>query len=166
MTPLKQDFIRLRGLIGFLGSKGCFGWWDCDFMSETGANYLRYIYPRSVTLASLRATVDAAQRFHDQSIGRGDVFHLFRLPSDTESDLLENLKRDGSLYSAFKNREAAMLELNRVSERQEIVTLGPVNIGDQTALSRREKLRTLAGIYHRAFLEGIQSLPYFIQKGE
>ena len=69
-TSSLTKLCSLRWLVGYLGSKKQFGWWDCSFLDETGIRFLSTTFPRSAHSAAIQATSDAAQRIHDQSLGK------------------------------------------------------------------------------------------------
>jgi hypothetical protein len=78
------QIIKLRLLVGFLGEKRQFNWWDSGFLAPTGLRFLQTIFPRTAVEAALRSTSQAARALHDSRIGRVGVFHLFRLPVEKE----------------------------------------------------------------------------------
>src|SRR5262245_611851 len=90
-SSLRQSRIEqlalLRALIAFLGEKDQFAWWDCSFLCATGRKYLAITHPRSHIATGVMAACEAARRIHDNRIGKGRVYHLFRLPNATEQKL-------------------------------------------------------------------------------
>ncbi len=161
-----KTVVFLRYLVGFLGSKPNAGWWDCDFLSQTGLGYLKFIYPRTVALSAFNATVAAALRAHDERIGRGEVFHLFRLPSELESGIMEALKNDQSLIPQAEGKEDALSQLMNFSSGHKLDAAGPIAIGGRDSFFHLDKLKAVAGAYQKAFTDGFQVFPYSIQKDE
>jgi hypothetical protein len=82
-----EQYAVLRILVGFLGEKDQFNWWDCSFLNATGRKFVAIDYPRSSLAAAANAATEAARRVHDARIGKGGVFHLFRLPHAMEQKL-------------------------------------------------------------------------------
>ena len=81
--PLKE-LLTIRVLVAFLGEKDQFGWWRARFLGAMGDRFLAFTFPRSVFVAGVTAASEAGKAFHDQRIGKGSVFHLFRLPQTIE----------------------------------------------------------------------------------
>lgn len=86
-----DKLLELRILVGYLGEKDQFNWWDTLFLDQTGRRFLQVNFPRSVFAAGVHSVVEAAKQLHDQRIGRGRVFHLFRLPAFSEESLHHEL---------------------------------------------------------------------------
>lgn len=57
---------------------------EITILSHTGLSFLEWIYLQSIFAAAVRSASQAARTLHDASIGKGTVFHLFRLPRNTE----------------------------------------------------------------------------------
>lgn len=155
-TVLKH-FNNLRLLIGFLGSKKAFGWWDCSFLDETGLKYLEMTFPRSAEQAALKSTIDAAQRVHDEVIGRIGTFHLFRLPVSVE----ERLDPTSGLSIRELTSESAMECLANLADASIIAPEGPVQVGVESRILTETSIRELAAHYFSAFKKGHCCFPYF-----
>lgn len=148
---------RIRWLVAFLGGKKNGGWWDCSFMDETGIKFLANSFPRSAASAALQATSEAAQRIHDEALGRIGSYHLFRLPLQIEDHLLEVRSEDPELPV----QEAALKELAGMADASIDAPEGPVQIGIEKRILTDTSVRELAAHYHSAFSKGIQCYPYF-----
>jgi hypothetical protein len=77
---LTEHFIILRTLVGFLGEKPQFGWWDTNFLSKTSLQFLEITFPKSArTLGDgSRAYVFLFGKCVLISMGRwGSRLHLF-----------------------------------------------------------------------------------------
>ena len=77
----------LRLLVGFLGEKDHFAWWQSSFFAPGSNAFLAPVFPRTQLLAQYEGVTRAASLQHDDRIGVGDVCHLFRLPEDVEQGL-------------------------------------------------------------------------------
>lgn len=153
------DVNRLRWIVGLLGSKRHSGWWDCEFTSETGLKVLATIFPGSAFRAALTSTVSAAQRLHDEALGRMGCYHLFRLPPDLE-DRLDGVAGDvaGELPAS---KDGAMEELMRLGDMSLTCPSGPVQIGVQRKILTDAAICELAAHYCSAFRQGVRCFPYF-----
>ena len=89
-----ESLARLRLLVAMLGEAAHAKWWRTEFLTAAGLRFLDRLYPRTSCAAALRATSVAARDLHDSSVGRGGVYHLFRLPGASEAPL-DALARGG-----------------------------------------------------------------------
>jgi hypothetical protein len=159
--PLK--LLKLRLLVGFLGEKRQANWWDCAFLDATGRRFLATTFPRTAFFAALRSTAEAARLLHDKRIGRVGVFHLFRLPVDTEDALeahIADLPNEDAL-SWVSSRETALEELGRMDEAHVSAPQGPVQVGVEKKILAPSSISDLAAHYHSAFAGNFQCFPYF-----
>ena len=90
-TELIQRLIQLRALIGFLGERNQFNWWDTQFLGKTSFGYLELNFPRTTFSSALHSVTAAAKKVHDDRIGKGFVYHLFRLPFRYEQPIANYL---------------------------------------------------------------------------
>lgn len=150
-------YARLRQLVGFLGSRPRFAWWDCNFMSDTGLRFLANPFPRSAAAAALNATVEAARRLHDQELGKKNCYHLFRLPGGIE-DLICNAQA-GDI--AVWTKETALDALMEIADARIEAPQGPVQIGIEKQILTATSAQELAAHYHSAYAQGIRCFPYF-----
>jgi len=148
---------RLRWLVGLLGSKKCYGWWDCAFLDETGIRFLSTTFPRSARSAAFHATAEAAQRVHDAAVGRGSSYNLFRLPLSIE-DHLQVCTVDDT-YSL--DPDAARAELRALANASINASEGPVQVGIASRILADVSIQELAAHYTSAFAQGIRCFPYF-----
>ena len=92
-----QHFLALRVCVAFLGEKEQTNWWSSSFLSKSGETFLSPAFPKTAALARVNGASAAAQIVHDEHIGIGDVYHLFRLPENIEHDISQLLAKDGSV---------------------------------------------------------------------
>ncbi len=151
-----RQLIELRQLVGFLGSRKACGWWDCDFADSTGLRMLATVLPRSHKRAALEATCEAAQRVHDEALGRMGCYHLFRLPPEIE-DRLEGMDHGTEAL----DKDGAMAALGDLADSVIDAPEGPVQIGVQKRILSQTSVQELAAHYHSAFKRGIRCYPYF-----
>jgi len=158
-----EQLALLRALVAFLGEKDQFGWWDCSFLGSTGRRYLAITHPRSHVAAGVMAACEAARRVHDARIGKGRVYHLFRLPHDTEQKLhRQALTGDAAgLVAAFESKDKALQALEAMAKDPDSTPDGPIKLGSAKTLSSSTVIGKLAGMYLGAFRASRQTMPYF-----
>ena len=153
----------LRGLVAFLGEKEQSGWWDCAFLGAIGQRYLSITNPRSHAAAGLMAAHEAARLVHDQRIGKGRVFHLFRFPHAFERRLHRHVLTEDitGLLAAIGTRDKALAALQALAKESDPLADGPLRLGDARSIESPAMVSKLAGIYLGAFRSGKQTMPYF-----
>jgi hypothetical protein len=158
-----EQLALLRALVSFLGEKDQFGWWDCSFLGATGQKFLAITQPRSYVAAAVLAASEAARRVHDARIGKGGVFHLFRLPQVIEQKLHRQILtgEPKAFAASLDNREKALHALKSLAKDSASTPEGPVKLGDARSLSSASIVGKLAGIYLGAFKASKQTMPYF-----
>ena len=87
MKDTISRLIEIRILVLTLGESHHSGWWKSQFMSPTGLSFLERLYPRSIFSAAVRSASRGAKFVHDTKVGKGEVFHLFRLSPEIERKL-------------------------------------------------------------------------------
>src|SRR5262249_34962972 len=123
------------------------------------------IFPRTQLLAQYHGVTQAAARVHDDHIGVGRVYHLFRLPEDLERSLHFALQEEPvvkAIGGLVTNRETALEHLVQcgISSRH-AGSEGPTLIADEAALRDQPPWKTVAGCYAEAFKKGTRVYPYF-----
>ena len=153
---------EIRILVSYLGEKGQANWWGSAFFSSTATAFLAPIFNRSLFLAQYQGTTAAAAKVHDEAIGVGRIYHLFRLPIGREQASAEAL-HDAAFVQAVQarlaNRELALARLAELAEKAESASPGPVSLG-QMSEDLKAELKRAAGFYCAAFTSGIQTFPY------
>jgi len=163
LTDLIDTCLELRLLVGYLGEKSQHGWWPSAFLSPTSVAFLQPLYPRSAHLAAYHGVVEAARVLHDEHIGIGQVYHLFRLPEEMEHELHEaaSVPSGASLAAALRSPEAATRALMRIAREGLTAPEGPVRIGTRATLSEMDAVEDVARHYADAFHRSIRCFPYF-----
>lgn len=152
-----QSMSRLRIIVGYLGSKMLGNWWDCSLLDATGLNFLLNTFPRSAHFAAIATTVESAQRFHDEALGKIGTYHLFRLPTRFEERVWERNTTDWIPDS----KTAAMDALAEFADTTIVAPHGPVQVGTENKILTDTSIKELAAHYHSAFSQGIKCFPYF-----
>jgi len=161
-----QDLTTLRALVGFLGESSQNAWWDTNFLSKTGLQFLEISFPRTAVAAGCISVSEAAKRLHDERIGKGGVFHLFRLPSAFEERVhrhLLNVQGD-ELLAALETGEKALSKLKEFAESDGNTPEGPIHLGNADKILTEHAVSELAMHYHDAFSKGVMTFPYFTER--
>lgn len=162
-SPLAAKAISLRAAVAFLGERAQAGWWDSDFLSKVGFQYLGLVFPRTTAAAALSSASEVACGIHDERIGRGKVAHLFRMPPELEivlqRDLIEMKLGDLSAYCVA---DAAYAVLDTLSGGSKAVAgVGPVQVGMVKDAYSSAAVAKLAATYATGFRAGTPVFPYF-----
>ena len=161
-----EDLTLLRTLVSFLGESPQFAWWDTNFLSKTGLQFLAIPFPRTAVAAGCVSVSEAAKRLHDERIGKGGVFHLFRLPSAFEERVhrhLLNVQGD-ELLAAIETGEKALSKLKEFAESDGNMPEGPIHLGNTDKILTEHAVSELAMHYHDAFSKGVMTFPYFTER--
>lgn len=167
MTPKTEEtlaqYLTLRLIIGFLGEKPQCNWWDTNFLSSTGRQFMGFNFPRTALAAGCSSVTVAAKRLHDERIGKGNVYHLFRLPSAAEEALHHRLlSADAGEFGQYlASQQEALGRLASLSQESVVVPGGPVQIGSAKQMFTDSATVSLARHYHAGFQAGKMVFPYF-----
>lgn len=155
-----RTIAELRLLVGYLGEQAP-SWWTSKFFSSNAAAFLRPVFERSMPLAQYQGVTAAAARVHDEHIGVGRSFHLFRLPEIYEQSALGAFAEPSftvGVQDWLADPDQALSQLE-ILARPMTASEGPVVLGDfSEGLS--DTLPALAGVYLDAFRKGIRTFPY------
>jgi hypothetical protein len=156
-----DSLLRLRVAVAFLGERRNRKWWDTDFLSEVGRQYFQLIFPRTALQASIHSASAAALKFHDERIGVGRVFHLFRMDYDTEFRLHRlALEIDPAQLTSLLETGAAIAHLKATAQKV-TPSPGPINVGRKEDALKMNSISKLAGYYLAATQSDQLALPYF-----
>lgn len=154
---------ELRILVGYLGEKEQYAWWDSTFFSKSAPSFLNPVYPRTQLRAQCNGVTAAAKPVHDNRIGVGNVFHLFRLPEGIESavnELLSDKESAESLARSVSSSDDALSRLQSHAADGAKSAEGPIAVGTIKELESGKALGRLAAAYASAFKQGTQAFPY------
>lgn len=160
-----RAILCLRGIVGYLGEKAQFDWWPSGFFTPSSPAFLNPVFPRTAPLAQYHGVKEAARRVHDDHIGVGRVFHLFRLPETLEQSLFEVLQDPAAAnltHQAIDSQTTALEALQSFFKTPASVREGPVQIGTAADLEGDAWLGAAAHCYHTAFMKGVRSYPYLV----
>ena len=108
-----KDFLKLRVIVGYLGEKNQLNWWDTNLLNPTGEQFMTLTFPRSTFLSSVITVTEAAKNLHDAKVGKGKIYHLFRLPYFFEEKLFYIIKSsdNNGLKEIIMDKKAALNSL-------------------------------------------------------
>ncbi len=154
-----KSIAQLRICVAFLGEKDQKNWWPSAFLSKSGEAFLNPVFPKTSLLARVNGASAAAQVTHDEHIGIGDVYHLFRLPENIEHDIGQLLTRGASLNECLRSENAAFEKLQALAE-------GATDQGEGPLLLKQNKINQAAvSAIAAAFLTGFSNeqpvYPYY-----
>lgn len=111
-----EKLTSLRILVGYLGEREQYTWWPSAFFASGSAAFLAPLFTRTQPLAQFNGVTQAAALIHDERIGIGQVYHLFRLPEDLEQGIhrtLNDATACSRLAKQAVDRTSALVNLRR-----------------------------------------------------
>jgi len=132
ITQLKT-LAQVRAVVGYLGERDQYAWWQSGFFSPTRNAFLSPIFPRTQILGQYTGVVRAAALVHDERIGVGNVYHLFRLPEDMEQGVHRALHASDlaqTITVLVATKETALAYLRKEAGPGSKSDVGPTRIGD------------------------------------
>ena len=161
--PIPDLIAELRLLVGYLGEKEQFNWWDSGFMAPTSEAFLSPLFPRTTWLAKYHGVSEAACIVHDERIGVGANYHLYRLPESLErsaATAVEGVSKQDDLREAMQSRDKALERLRHLAGPNADKAEGPVSLGDLSEGQFEMPLSKVAAYYLMAFQAGTQAFPF------
>ena len=161
---LINNLALLRLVVGYLGEKDQFNWWTSSFLTENSKRFLEFTFPRTASLAQYEGVSASAARIHDERIGVGKTFHLFRLPEYLEKSIVryyQNESEGTAFKSAIHSKEDALEALTILAGTASISEEGPVNIGGIDMNKWSLSINKIAASYLIAFNGDKKIFPYF-----
>lgn len=162
-----EQLAALRAAVGYLGEQGQSAWWPSSFFAPSSKAFLAPVFARTVFLAQCQGVRQAAAKVHDEHIGVGHVYHLFRLPEDLEQAIhrvLHDQEAVQRIACHVTDKSAAIAFLHDNGDSSAVAGVGPTRIAETAAIREKDAWRTAAGHYARTFDEGSQVYPYFADK--
>ena len=156
---LIQNIAQLRACVAFLGEKEQANWWPSSFLSRSGEAFLAPVFPKTAGAARINGASMAAQRAHDEYIGVGDVFHLFRLPENIEQELSQLLTQDTSVLDVTASDESAREALQTLAADGAANGIGPLLI--ELPVVDQNMLKTMASAYIQGFISEEPVYPHY-----
>lgn len=162
---MNQTLIRMltevRLAVGYLGEKSQKSWWDSNFLGQSSAAFLVHMYPRTTLLAQYHGVCEAARLLHDEQVGVGQNYHLFRLPAVIERAVAEDVKMDANgLFEVYSSVLQAEQKLQDIATELNEVNDGPFYLGEFSDDRLEALARQSAALYLNAFRNGHRCFPY------
>jgi len=154
----------MRLVVGYLGEKDQFNWWVSTFLNENTKKMLEFTFSRTASLAQYEGVSASAAKVHDERIGVGETFHLFRLPEFLEKSLVNHYQthaEDIDFISAIHSQDIAMEVLTSLAGGASLGDEGPVNIGEINDNDWKLSINKIASSYLTAFISNKKAFPYF-----
>ena len=158
-SELILSLAKLRTCVAFLGEKEQANWWSSSFLSRSGEAFLSPVFPKTVALARVNGASSAARVSHDEHIGVGDVYHLFRLPENVEHEISLMLSKDASVLAYIATEESARACLQELSGDEPAHGIGPLLI--ELNVIEQSMIKLMAAAYLKAFSVNEQVYPYY-----
>lgn len=161
------SLLELRIVVGYLGEEAQFGWWNSSFFSATSESFLSPVFPRTRFLSQAEGVRAAACKLHDERIGVGKVFHLFRLPEELEQSfhhLLHSQDISRELGQHIESREIAIEFLRSNFDGESKGAIGPVSVGDVSQASSKTTVNAIGHQYLQGFTTDTPVFP-FLKEG-
>ncbi len=157
----------LRCLVGKLGEKENTDRWGSDFFSKSSTSFIKPVFPRTSLLAKCNGVSSAAALVHDERIGVGSVFHLFRLPEDIELEIHKQLQDSDFISDITPHLESTDATSSKLIEGAELdgVPEGPIVAGNISDMQQKESWQRIAKMYSCGFTKGKKVFPYFVGTG-
>ena len=155
--------VELRLLVGFLGEKSQSSWWGSNFIGTSSEAFLAPVFSRTTILARYHGVCEAAMLVHDEHIGVGANYHLYRMPDSAEraaAKTLADTDFQQQLSDVLGSSEAAQKRLGELAATDTNKVEGPVVLGSYADADLNQQLCQSASHYSRAFKEGYKCFPY------
>ncbi len=162
-----EQLATLRAVVGYLGERDHYAWWQSSFFAPGSRAFLQPIFGRTQLLAQCNGVTRAAAVVHDEHIGVGHVYHLFRLPEDVEQALhraLHDQELSQRISAVCASKDAALDYLLKEASAPDSTGIGPTRVGATSDLRHQEPWRIVAAHYLHSCGEGTEVYPYFVDK--
>ncbi|MBE7635958.1 BrxE family protein [Sneathiella sp. P13V-1] len=160
---VEKLIVELRLLVGFLGEKSQGNWWGSNFIGTSSEAFLVPIFSRTTMFARYHGVCEAAMLVHDEHIGVGTNFHLYRMPDSVERGAAKALADSDfqqRLNDVLGSSEVAQTRLVELVTTDTNIVEGPVVLGTYADAGLNQRLHQAASHYLRAFKEGYKCFPY------
>lgn len=162
-NPVAVVLAELRLLVGYLGENANSKWWGSNFFSSSSDAFLDPVFPRTRMLARYHGVCEAAMLVHDEHIGVGSTYHLYRMPDSVErmsSNALIDAHFQQRLSDTLASTEAAEMRLSELAATDLDKVEGPVALGNYDSANLNWQLQQAASHYSRAFKASYKCYPF------
>lgn len=158
---MHEQIVRLRMSVALLGESGDARWWSSSFVSSASEAFMIPIFGLRTPHARYQGLVEAARLVHDDRIGVGRVYHLFRLPDHEERRAFEIAQTNMAAFGDVVSPSDALALLADLSSGEVKPKEGPTLITSKAAIGGPDWIGELASLYRLAFEQSVQCFPYF-----
>jgi hypothetical protein len=161
---LIEHVATLRTVVGYLGEREQYAWWQSSFFGPGSKTFLAPVFGRTQVLAQCAGVTRAAALIHDERIGVGEAYHLFRLPEDMEQGIhraLQASELSARITALTASKGVSLAHLREVASTLNGHSSGPVLIGTAKDLRHVGALCDLAAQYLHGFEGQLPAYPYF-----
>mgnify|MGYP005664203645 FL=1 len=158
------EIISLRIAVCILGEKADPKWWNSNWFSTSADSFLKPVFGNEFGIAIYHGSVEASKRVHDERIGVGRVFHLFRLPEEMELKINSIvLGENCAPIKELTEPEQATNFIEDLSLDNSFSEIGPIRVGSFKDLIGKKWIKQLASNYKSAFENSKQTFPYYTE---
>lgn len=162
---IEIDIISLRIAVSILGEKADPKWWNSNWFSKSSDSFIKPVFGNEFGVTIYHGSLEASKRVHDQRIGVGRVFHLFRLPEEMELRLNSIVLGDKCpQIKELTETDQATNFINDLSLDESFSEIGPTRVGEFKNFIGKKWIRILASNYKYAFENSDQTFPYFSEQ--
>jgi hypothetical protein len=167
VVPEFEILAKIRTVVGYLGEREQQDWWQSSFFAANSRTFLSPVFGRTHLLARCIGVTRAAALVHDERIGVGRVYHLFRLPEDVEQGIhlvLHTAEVMQQVAPLVAQQDAAMQFLDSEARSLAGGNVGPAEVGHARDVRDRRYWRAVAAQYLHAFEARTEVYPYFTDR--
>jgi len=158
---MHEEIVRLRMSVALLGESDTAPWWSSSFASSASEAFMLPIFGLRTPHARYQGLVEAARLVHDDRIGVGRVYHLFRLPDHEERRAFEIAQTNMAVFGDVASPSAALALLADLASGKVQSKEGPTLITSKAAIGSQDWIGEVASLYRLAFAKSVQCFPYF-----
>jgi hypothetical protein len=161
MSDIFQTAAEIRLIVGYLTEQHA-GWVNSQFFGARAAAFLSPVFARTTFQAQCNGVTAANARLHDEIIGVGRTYHLFRLPEVLEQGVAAVLGDPTFVARVRPHLESAaqaLSQLNAIATPGSAME-GAFNVAGNLAEGADAALRTMAGLYADAFTKAFKTYPF------
>ncbi|GFH62749.1 MAG: hypothetical protein ZNDK_0520 [Candidatus Desulfovibrio kirbyi] len=156
------NLIQLRASVSLIGEQS--KWWNSSFCGATAKSFLSPVFPRTFVYAQFRGVTASAATVHDERIGVGNVFHLFRLPEGMEQAIHEILQNGEvpEIANILTDKSSALHFIEQFAGDISKLPQGPVRVGNLNDMRASSAWESGAALFYcSGFKQGTETFPFF-----
>lgn len=158
-----KNICETRMLVGYLGEKQQSSWWGSSFLSSSSKAFLTPICPNSIAVAQYSGICQAASIIHDEHIGIGRHYHLYRLPDSVERSLLKCIQDHAfseKISQVLSSQESAINRLKELGADSAEKAEGPIAVGDYSDDELDVLIKKARAHYIAAIQQDYRTFPF------